>query len=156
MKKLLSTLLLLFLTVSAIWAADKDAAKQDLQRAIRMMDATMERSFRGDNSNLYMADVCDIDNSDVSGPSDIWPYTAAIEAHCSILEALEALKDEAPDLYTANHDRFVQRLDVLIDNMEYYRGTYTLTSYASVREWSVYAVPRANERNMGNVDGIVL
>lgn len=136
-----------------VWAANDALAVQNLQRAIRIMDATMERSFRGTDDNLYMVDVCDIDNSEVSGPSDVWPYTAAIEAHCSILEALESLKTQAPDLYAANHDRFVQRLDVLIDNLAYYRGTYTLTSYASVRTWSVYAVPRANNRNQGNVDG---
>ncbi len=141
------------MSLSAIWAVDETLAVQNLQRAIRIIDATMERSFRGDNSNLYMVDVCDVDNSDVSGPSDVWPYTAAIEAHCSILEALETLKTQAPDLYAANHDRLVQRLDVLIDNLAYYRGTYTLTSYASVREWSVYAVPRANERGKGNVNG---
>lgn len=153
MRKYLSLFLLLFLSLSTIQAANEKLAVQNLQRAIKMMDATMQRSFRGTNSNYYMVDVCDIDNSDVSGPSDVWPYTAAIEAHCSILEALEALKPQAPDLYKDNHDRFVQRLDVLIDNLAYYRGTYTLTSYASKRQWSVYAVPRAKNRGQGNVDG---
>ncbi len=147
----------LILILSIVWftaaSAQESLPVQNLQRAIKMMDATMERSFRGTNSNLYMADVCDIDNNEVSGPSDVWPYTAAIEAHCSIIEALKTLKDEAPDLYEANYDRFVERLDVLIDNLAYYRGTYTLTSYASVREWSVFAVPRANARNQGNVTG---
>ena len=65
-------------------------AEQDLQRAIEILDATMERSFRGTNTNYYMVDVCDVTNTDVSGPSDVWPYTAAIEAHCSVLEALKA------------------------------------------------------------------
>ena len=153
MKKILSIFLTLLLPLTVIRAADEARAVQNLQRAIKIMDATMERSFRGSNTNFYMVDVCDIDNSDVSGPSDVWPYTAAIEAHCSILEALEALKTQSPDLYSANHDRFVERLDVLIDNLAYYRGIYTLTSYASVRQWSVYAVPRANERNKGNVNG---
>ena len=151
MKKILAILLAIvpFATVSS----QSSLPVQNLQRAIRIMDATMQRSFRGTDANLYMADICDIDNSDVSGPSDIWPYTAAIEAHCSILEALNALKNEAPDLYAENYSRFVSRLDVLIDNLAYYCGTYTLTSYASVRQWSVYAVPRANQRNQANVTG---
>ena len=151
MKKLIACILA-FIPCAAI-SSQPSLPQQNLERAIKIMDATMQRSFRGTDTNLYMADVCDIDNSDVSGPSDVWPYTAAIEAHCSILEALETLKTDAPDLYAANHDRYVQRLDVLIDNLAYYRGTYELTSYASKRTWSVYAVPRASQRNQGNVDG---
>ena len=151
MKKII-TFLFALLPVSVMFS-QTSIPEQNLQRAIKIMDATMQRSFRGTNTNLYMVDVCDVDNNEVSGPSDVWPYTAAIEAHCSILEALDALKDKAPDLYADNHDRFVERLDVLIDNLAYYRGTYTLTSYASVRQWSVFAVPRANTRNQANVTG---
>ncbi len=151
MKKLL-TILLAFVPYAAVLSQPSQAV-QNLERAVKIMDATMQRAFRGTDANLYMADVCDVDNSEVSGPSDVWPYTAAIEAHCSILEALEALKDDAPDLYADSHDRFVRRLDVLIDNLAYYRGTYELASYASKRTWSVYAVPRASERGKGKIAG---
>ncbi len=141
----------------ASWAtlsAQLQQAEQDLQRAIAILDATMERSFRGTNTNYYMVDVCDVTNTDVSGPSDVWPYTAAIEAHCSVLEALKALKDDLPLLYASSYDRYEQRLKVLIDNLDYYRGSYTLTSYATRKTWTtVYAVPRASARGRGDVTG---
>ena len=152
-KKVVALCLLTIASFQVVQAANDGAAVQNLQRAIGMMDATMQKSFRGTDDNYYMVDVCDTENNDVSGPSDVWPYTAAIEAHCAILEALEALKDVAPQLYADNHDRFVKRLDVLIDNLAYYRGTYELTSYATKRTWSVYAVPRAERRNQGDVTG---
>ena len=150
------TTLIILLTImhAALAMAQSTKAVADLQHAIEMLDATMERSFRGTTSNYYMADVCDANSDYVSGPSDVWPYTAAIEAHCSVLEALEALKAEAPALYAEHHDRYVEQLDVLIDNLEYYRGSYTLISYATRKTWStVYAVPRANARGKGDVTG---
>lgn len=149
----IALMLSFFLTSFDGLAANNDVAIRNLKRAISIQDATMQRSFRGTDLNYYMVDVCDVTSNEVSGPSDVWPYTAAIEAHCSILEALIALKDEAPELYASAYDRYVKRLDVLIDNLAYYRGTYTLKSYASVREWNVYAVPRAKLRNRANVTG---
>ena len=70
--------LLAVATCQTAKAADDNLAVQNLQRAINMMDATMQKSFRGTNTNYYMVDVCDVANDDVSGPSDVWPYTAAI------------------------------------------------------------------------------
>ena len=147
-------LVLLFATLWCVAAsAQTPKPVQNVERAITILDATIERSFRGDANNLYMADVCDVDNDEVSGPSDVWPYTAAIEAHCSVLEALDELKGLAPNLYAANHDRLVKRLDLLIKNLDYYRGSYQLTSYASKRTWNVYAVPRGSAPNKGKIAG---
>lgn len=135
-------------------SARASQAEQDLQRAMAILDATMQRSFRGNSTNYYMVDVCDVSNDEVSGPSDVWPYTAAIEAHCSVLEALKTLYDETSPVYVENYDRYVRQLDVLIDNLEYYRGSYTLVSYATRKTWStVYAVPRAGQRGKGDVTG---
>ena len=106
----------------ATLSAQLPKAEQDLHRAMDILDATMERSFRGTSTNFYMVDVCDVTNTDVSGPSDVWPYTAAIEAHCSVLEALAALKDDLPLLYDDCYDRYAQQLMVLVDNLDYYRG----------------------------------
>ncbi len=138
----------------ATLSAQLPKAEQDLHRAMDILDATMERSFRGTSTNFYMVDVCDVTNTDVSGPSDVWPYTAAIEAHCSVLEALAALKDDLPLLYDDCYDRYAQQLMVLVDNLDYYRGSYTLTSYATRKTWTtVYAVPRASVRGRGDVTG---
>ena len=152
MKKIIS-LLLLTLGINASSLAQSEMAVQNLKRAMLILDATMERSFRGTDTNKYMADVCDTESDEVSGPSDVWPYTAAIEAHCSVLEALKTLKDVEPELYTEHFDKYANQLDMLIDNLAYYKGTYILFSYASRRKWSVYAVPRASERNLANVTG---
>ena len=146
--------ILLALVPSVSMLSQSTQAIQNLNRAMEILDATMERSFRGSSTNYYMVDVCDVTNNEVSGPSDVWPYTAAIEAHCSVLEALTAMKEDAPELYTQHYSVYAQQLDKLIDNLEYYRGSYTLVSYATRKTWStVYAVPRASARGKGDVTG---
>ena len=153
MIKAILTLFFAIVPSAAVWSQPSKAVT-DLNRAIEILDATMERSFRGSSTNYYMADVCDAASDAVSGPSDVWPYTAAIEAHCSVLEALNALKDEAPDLYDLHYVHYLHQLDILIDNLDYYRGSYTLVSYATRKTWNtVYAVPRANQRGKGDVTG---
>lgn len=149
----------LFLT-AVLWSvcpfnshAEVSPAVQDLQRAILMVDATMERSFTNGN-NFRMYDTYDTSTQQGSGTADVWPYTAALEAHCSVLEALDALKDEAPQLYQDNHDRFVTRLKQLYNALDYYRGTYTLNSYAQIKNWSIYGVHRGGSKGTAAVTGI--
>jgi len=118
-----------------------------------MVDATMEKSFT-DGTNFRMYDTYDTGTKRGSGVADVWPYTAALEAHCSVLEALDALKDEAPQLYQDNHDRFVRRLKNLYNALDYYRGTYTLNSYAQIKNWSIYGVHRGGSKGTAAVTGI--
>ena len=124
----------------------------DLQRAIALTDVTMQKSFTG--SSLRMYDTYDIANRKGSGTADVWPYTAALEAHCSVLEALELLKEAAPDLYADTHDRFVKRLHQLYDNLAYYAGSYALSSYAQRRYWTIYGVHRSNTKGTATITGI--
>ena len=133
---------------------DTDIALQDLQRAIQMIDATMERSFTGSVNNMRMYDTYNTETKQGSGTADVWPYTAALEAHCSVLEALEALKEQAPQLYDDTHDRYVTRLKQLFGSLDYYRGTYTLNSYARVASWSIYGVHRGGSKGTAAVTGI--
>lgn len=135
--------------------ADTTVGVRSLERAMTVADAAWEKTIVGTPTNLYMADVCSTQNNERSGPSDVWPYTAAIEAHCSILEALETAKSIHPDLYANHRDRYVTRLAQLIDNLEYYRGTLTLSSYANRQVWKPFAVPRASNRGRANVSGIL-
>lgn len=147
-------LILLFVHLwCTISIAQTSKIVQNLNRAIAILDATIEHSFRGNDQNFYMVDVCNVDNDEVSGPSDVWPYTAVVEAHCSVLEALEAIKNIDPQLYANNYDRLIKRLNTLIENLDYYRGSYSLTSYASKRTWNVYAVPRGATPNKGKIAG---
>lgn len=130
-------------------------ALRNLNRAMDIADAAWNKTIRGSDQNLYMADTYNTINGTTSGPSDIWPLTAAVEAHCSILEALEAAKECDPQLYERTHTLYRNRLELLIDNLEYYRGTYRLASYATNRECSPYAVPRSATRGGANVSGIL-
>ena len=143
--------LLTFLPLSA--AAQTAEALQDLQRAILMVDATMEHSFTGGTS-YRMYDTYNTATKAGSGTADVWPYTAALEAHCSVIEALTILKDEAPQLYADNYERYVNRLKQLYNALDYYRGTYTLNSYAQIKSWSVYGVHRGGSKGTAAVTGI--
>ena len=143
--------LLTFLPLSA--AAQTAEALQDLQRAILMVDATMEHSFTGGTS-YRMYDTYNTATKTGSGTADVWPYTAALEAHCSVIEALTILKDEAPQLYAEHYDRYVNRLKQLYNALDYYRGTYTLNSYAQIKSWSVYGVHRGGSKGTAAVTGI--
>ena len=84
---------------SAALSISQQNAIEDIRHAADMIDATWVACMRGGGGNLYMADTYDTLSGNLSGPSDVWPYTAAIEAHCSILEALEAARELDPDLY---------------------------------------------------------
>lgn len=133
--------------------AEESLAITDLQRAILMVDATMDASFTDGNS-FRMYDTYNTQSHQGSGTADVWPYTAALEAHCSVIEALDALKDVAPQLYADNHDRFVKRLKQLYNALDYYRGTYTLNSYAQIKSWSIYGVHRGGSKGTAAVTGI--
>ena len=154
MKNLLAFFSFIIFHLSFSSAAAQSIAVQDLQRAILMTDATMEHSFTGSPNNMRMYDLYNTESGQGSGTADVWPYTAALEAHCSVLEALEALKEEAPQLYADNHDRFVTRLKQLFNSLDYYRGTYTLNSYARISSWSIYGVHRGNSKGTAAVTGI--
>ena len=134
-------------------ATESDSALTDLQRAIAMVDATMQHTFTDGNS-LRMYDLYNTVTHQGSGTADVWPYTAALEAHCSVLEALDALQTAAPQLYQDTHDRYVARLKQLFGALDYYRGTYTLYSYAQIKSWSIYGVHRSNTKGTAAVAGI--
>lgn len=152
MKQLLLSLLALVPYAAVL--SQPSQAVQNLQRAILMTDVAMEKSFTGSQNNMRMFDTYNTATGQGSGTADVWPYTAALEAHCSVLEALEALKGQAPQLYDENHDRFVTRLKQLYNSLDYYRGTYTLHSYACVASWSIYGVHRGGSKGTAAVTGI--
>ena len=148
-------------TLRASLSPEQQLAKRNVERAMAIMDATWSKGaiIHGD-SDIAMCDVFDIYADDKSGPSDVWPYTAAIEAHCSLLEAmdeLEKIDDEETRRFIAqNRYLFLSRLDLLIDNLEWYRGSYSLPSYATIsKQVSPYAVPRAGRRGQADVSGIL-
>lgn len=154
MKKIQAFLLFLISHFSFGSVTAQNTAFQDLERAIQMTDATMARSFTGGTSSMRMYDTYNLKTQQGSGTADVWPYTAALEAHCSVLQALEVLKEQAPQLYADNHDRYVARLKQLFNALDYYRGTYTLNSYARIAQWSIYGVHRGGSKGTATVTGI--
>lgn len=128
---------------------------RDLERGMAIAEAAWQSSMRGTADDLWMADTYDTATGAISGNCDVWPYTAAIEAHCSILEAIHAAQASGVGDYTLQQSHYEVRLRQLVDNLEYYRGSYRLASYASVREWQPYAVPRAKVRGRADVAGIL-
>ena len=131
-------------------------AKRNIERGVAIADATWDVSMKGSTRNMYMADQYDTSSGWTSGASDVWPLTAAIEAHCSLLEALNAVREYDEALYTAYYSQYESQLKTLIYNLDFYRGTYTRPSYATTdTRWRPYAVPRASVRGGANVTGIL-
>ena len=64
------------------------------------------------------------------------------------------LREKAPQLYNDNRERYVKRLKQLFNSLDYYRGTYTLNSYARISQWSIYGVHRSNTKGTAAVTGI--
>ena len=125
---------------------------QNLTRAMELLDGTMKKSFNGPGMKMY--DTYDTSTHLGSGTADVWPYTAALEATCSVLEALDSLRADQPDLYEQHHERYVTQLRDLFNNLAYYKGSYRLLSYAHRGTWSIYGVHRANSKNRATVTGI--
>lgn len=124
----------------------------NLERAMSLLDSTIVKSFSTPAMKMY--DTFDTSTHRGSGTADVWPYTAALEATCSVLEALDALRADAPGLYDQHHDRYVTLLRSLFDNLGYYRGSYRLFSYAHRGAWSIYGVHRAGRKGGATVTGI--
>lgn len=150
---------------AAATAPEADAARQNAERALAIIDATWEKGaidrYRNNPTpqDLAIADVIHTGEEAPSGPSDVWPYTAAIEAHNSLLEAFDAIAGLDPECRTFvenNRGRVETRLLQLIDNLDWYRGSCRLASYAvTEKEVRPFAVPRAAARNSADVSGIL-
>ena len=118
------TILSIMMAASAAIAFPADVtpavkqARADIERAMDIIDATWETSIKGDRGNLYLADSYNTFTGIASGPSDVWPYTAAIEAHCSLLEAIDLFSETDPDIFADKRELYIERLNMLIDNLE--------------------------------------
>ena len=133
-------------------------SETNLKRAITMMDAAVEHYFEGDEMKMYRFYNALMDRhfaADKGGNEigSVWMYTSSIEAVNSILAALKDVQSTNQELYNKNFDRYVELLNKLYDGLDYYAGTYTLTSYTQKKEWTVYGVNRSNSKGGANVVG---
>lgn len=129
-----------------------DASLTNINRAMALLDATMSKCFTG--TAMRMGDVYNLETKKSEGTADVWPYTAALEATNSVMEALTIVKDKYPELYEANFKRYKTQMSKLYSNLDYYKGTYTLTSYTQTHRWSVYGVHRGSSKGNATVTGI--
>jgi len=132
-----------------------DLAIRNLERSMDLVDGVMNKCFTG-TTTVIMRDVYNFSTGrHEDGISDVWPYTAVIEAVNSVLEGMEALKGVAPEIYELEHERYVNLLNDLHKSIGYYRGSFTLTSYTRTTNWrGIYGVHRGPLPGMAAVEGI--
>lgn len=135
-------------------------AEQNLLRAMQLADSATQHHFVGSTMSMaryynpYTGSTKNVGGNDETG--SVWMYTSAIEAVNAIMHGLKAQKDHGnADLYNKHFDRYSALLLKLYTNLDYYQGTFTLTSYTQTKAWSVYAVNRANAPGTANVGGIL-
>lgn len=131
-----------------------ELAALDIERAIELTDTAFTHYF--DGSNMRMLRYYNpITGTNEAETGSVWMYTSAIEAVNSVMESLKQMQKLVPDLYEKHYTRYAERLASLYDNLEYYAGTYTLTSYTQTRDWTVYSVNRANDKGGADVTGVL-
>ena len=129
-------------------------AKQNLKRAIQIMDNAVTSHFTGDGMAMarYYNPYTGV-RSEEKG--SIWMYTSSIEAVNAILHALQSQKDHGDaELYDLHFSRYTLLLNKLYENAAFYKGTFTLTSYTQTKSWSVYGVDRGGSKGLAFVEGI--
>ncbi|WP_074760048.1 glycoside hydrolase family 76 protein [Xylanibacter ruminicola] len=138
-------------TGNKVYNKDNDVNARNLTRAIILFDAAMQHYISGD---MKMADMYNPSTDKASGVADVWPYTAAIEACNSILEGYAALAQVGKTPKQGSATAYKAQLEKLYEGLEYYAGTFRLTSYTrNNQEWTVYGVHRADVKGTANVDG---
>lgn len=136
---------------------DEETGLQDrnLTRAMELVDNAVEHYFNpGDFAmSRYFNPYTGEKSSELGS---VWMYTSSIEAVNAVLNALVAEKEfGSGKLYGEHFKRYEELLDKLISKLEYYRGTYILTSFTQTRQWSVYAVNRADAPGNADVTGVL-
>lgn len=132
----------------------KNLSVQNLQRAMQLVDNAIGCYFVGNEMIMYRY-YNPYSQTRTSEIGSVWMYTSSIEAVNAILHALQSQKSKGiNELYDNNYGRYVQLLSKLYDNLEFYKGTFTLISYTQTKEWSVYGVNRGRAKGSAIVEGI--
>lgn len=134
---------------------DKSLAEINAERSIGIIDATVENFFEGQSMKLARK-FNPFLGSRSGETGSVWMYTSSIEAVNAAMKAMKDLNSAGkPELYKANWQRYNTLLGNLVDNLEYYAGTYSLTSYTGTANWTVYAVNRASGKGAADVSGVL-
>lgn len=132
-----------------------ETAKKNLTRAMTLVAAAKTNYFN--STDCAMSRYYNPYTGKKSGElGSVWMYTSAIEAVNTILHGFASLKESGdPSFYNNYFNTYSRILSDLVDNLVYYEGTYTLTSYTQTREWTIYGVNRAGSPHNAQVDGIL-
>lgn len=130
-----------------------DQAERNLERSLVLTNAVLEHCFSG-NSMLMKRYWYPMLGTASAEKASVWMYTSSIEAVSALLRGMETLKEEGrAELYDKNSTELKNTLARLFDGLDWYKGTYTLTSFTQTREWSIYGVNRGNGPGTANVEG---
>lgn len=130
-------------------------AERNMLRAMELADSTLKYTLSG--SRMAFAEFynpyTNVRSGNIGG---VWMYSSIIEGINALLNGLQAHKNLGDaKLYTDHFNRFSGILYNLYDNLDYYEGLCTVTSFTQTKEWNVYAVHRGNRKGMANTDGNV-
>lgn len=126
----------------------------NLKNAMELVDSAFLHFFETDDMKMarFYNPFTNIKSKETGS---VWMYTAAIESVNNILKSLQTYRDNGSvELYNKNYEKYLSILYNLYDNLDYYKGTFTLTSYTQTKEWSIYGVHRSSVANQANVKGI--
>ena len=156
LRKISAALCALMLAACASGSNDVllERAETDVQRGLEMLSAARKHYIPNESSMRMYRWYNPVENSNPRETGSVWMYTSAIEATVALMEACVELKDSGrPALYDSHFAGLSDFLSKLVDGLEWYRGTYTLTSYTRTASWSVFAVDRARRRGHADVTG---
>ena len=131
-----------------------DMSERNLSRAITLADAAFGHYFSSSSMKMsrYYNPFTDRRSKETAS---VWMYTSAIEACNAILEGLDCLAERGIQGFEGCAERFTSYLDRLYEDLVWYEGTFTLTSYTQTREWTVYGVNRGRHPSGAEVAGIM-
>ena len=126
---------------------------QNVARAIELIDNAVECYFTGTGMAMsrYYNPYTGNRSSELGS---VWMYTSSIEAVNAAMKAMKTGKTKGETaLYDSHFNRYKELLAQLYDNLEFYAGTFTLTSYTQTKQWTVYGVNRGNGKGAAQVEG---
>jgi len=129
-------------------------SEQNLTRAMELTDKAVAAHFTGSGMAMarYYNPYTGVRSDEIGS---VWMYSAAIEAVNAVLHGLQVQKENGNStLYDEHFNRYSELLAQLYDNVDYYQGTFELTSYTQTKEWSIYGVNRGNAKGTAKVEGI--
>lgn len=133
----------------------QDLATRNLDRAMQLVDKTIDSHFRGDEMEMGRF-YNPFTNKRPKERGSVWMYGASIEAVNAILKGLKIQKENGNStLYDKHYSRYTTLLNQLYDNAAYYLGTFNLVSFTQTKEWTVYAVDRVDEKGKASVTGVL-